>query len=81
MSSKGTCKAEQCQQAVKAKGYCERHYGQWRKGKLAKPRYKSCHAEGCRKAQVRRGYCPEHFAKEYPGKTRAQAAPESGAAS
>ncbi len=73
MASKGTCKAEGCEKEVRAKGYCARHYSQWRKGKMPKPRYKTCNAEGCRKPRQRRGLCPEHFAKEY-GKSKAPAA-------
>ena len=65
MASKGTCKAAGCEKEVHAKGYCPRHYGHWRKGKLPKPRYKSCNAEGCHKPQSRRGLCAEHFAKEF----------------
>jgi len=83
MASKGTCKAPECNKEVQARGYCPRHYRQWRKGKLPKPRYKSCNAEGCHKPQTRRGLCPEHFAKEY-GKSRkaagAAAAAPAGAA-
>lgn len=83
MASKGTCKAPECNKEVQAKGYCPRHYRQWRKGKLPKPRYKSCNAEGCHKPQTRRGLCAEHFAKEY-GKSRkaegaAAATPPAGA--
>ena len=73
MANKGTCKATGCSTEVQAKGYCPRHYRQWRKGKLPKPRYNICHAEGCHKPRGRRGLCPEHFAKSY-GKTKAQAA-------
>ena len=71
MGTKGTCKAAECGKDVRAKGYCARHYAQWRRGKLPKPRYRICHAEGCRKPRVRRGLCQDHFAKEYPGKAAA----------
>ena len=63
--SKGTCKAANCGKEVQAKGYCSRHFNQWRKGKMPKPRYKTCNAENCRKRQERRGLCSEHYAKEY----------------
>lgn len=79
MANKGTCKAEGCEREVQGKGYCDRHYRQWRRGKMPKPRYKSCHAEGCLKPQDRRGLCAEHLAKEY-GKGKAEegeAAPAS----
>jgi hypothetical protein len=62
---------------VRARGYCPRHYSQWRKGKLPKPRYATCNAEACRKPRVRRGLCTEHFAKEY---TKAKAASAEAAA-
>jgi hypothetical protein len=63
MASKGTCKADQCEKEVRAKGYCERHYKLWRRGKMPKPRYKTCNAEGCLKPQEGRGLCAEHLAK------------------
>ena len=76
MANKGTCKAAECGKDVRAKGYCDRHYRQWRKGKLPKPRYTSCHAEGCHKPRERRGLCAEHFAKEYGKKAETtEAAP------
>jgi len=76
MANKGTCKTAGCEKDVQAKGYCPRHYRQWRKGKLPKPRYMTCHAEGCRKPRERRGLCSEHFAKEYTkAKTQAADAP------
>lgn len=74
MAGKGTCKAAGCEKGVQAKGYCPRHYAQWRKGKLPKPRYKSCNAENCRKPQARRGLCEEHFAKEFKKAPPAQPA-------
>jgi hypothetical protein len=79
--SKGTCKSESCSKEVRAKGYCDRHYRQWRKGKLPKPRYATCNAEGCRKPRSRRGLCEDHYVKEYKKKTgtpqAAAPAPES----
>ncbi len=74
MANKGTCKAQNCEKDVRAKGYCDRHYRQWRKGKLAKPRYTTCHAENCHKPRHRRGLCEEHFLKEHGKKTEAAAA-------
>lgn len=80
---KGTCKSDDCTKEVRAKGYCDRHYRQWRKGKLPKARYSTCHSDGCRKPLARRGLCEEHYAKEYartPAPTPAastEAAPEA----
>jgi len=82
MANKGTCKAANCDKDVRGKGYCARHFSQWKKGKLGKPRYVTCNAEGCRKPRSRRGLCTEHFAKEYAGKKKAEgAAPTEAAAS
>jgi hypothetical protein len=78
MGNKGTCKAAGCDKDVRAKGYCPRHYRQWKKGKLAKPRYKTCNAENCRKPMARAGLCTAHYAKEY-GKSKAAAAAEGAA--
>jgi hypothetical protein len=68
------CKAEKCDKSIRAKGYCDRHYRAWRKGKLGKPRHPSCNETGCGKAPLRRGLCPEHFGKHYGKKTEGEAA-------
>lgn len=73
--SKGTCKGDGCSKEVRAKGYCDRHYRQWRKGKLPKARYSTCNAENCRKPRSRRGLCEEHYAKEYAKKGGTAATP------
>jgi hypothetical protein len=77
MPNKGTCKAEQCEKDVRAKGYCDRHYRKWRKGLLSKSRYSTCVEEGCRKPRLRRSLCEEHHAKKF---TKVVAAPEAAAA-
>jgi len=77
MSNKGTCKAEQCEKDVRAKGYCDRHYRKWRKGLLSKARYRTCVEEGCRKPRSRRSLCEEHHAKKF---TKAAATPPAEAA-
>jgi hypothetical protein len=76
MGSKGTCKAEKCDKDVRAKGYCERHYRSWRKGKLGKARHRSCNEAGCGKAPARRGLCLDHFGKKF-GKAASDAAAAS----
>ena len=58
--SKGTCKFEGCSASVVGKGYCSRHYGQWRRGALPKGRYKICTAEACRKPRAVGSKCTEH---------------------
>jgi len=58
--SKGTCKLEGCAREVAGKGYCARHYKQWRRGSLPKARYKICTHEGCRKPRRIRSKCEEH---------------------
>ncbi len=74
MGNKGTCKMSGCEKDVQAKGYCPRHYRQWKKGKLPKPRHATCNAEGCHKPRTRRGLCSDHFAKEY-GKSKTAESP------
>jgi len=61
MGNKGTCKIEACEKDVRGKGYCDRHYRAWRRGKLAKPRYTRCNAPSCTKPGTRRSLCPGHF--------------------
>jgi hypothetical protein len=74
--SKESCKHESCNRpASGGKGYCDRHYAAWKRGKLPKARFDTCRAEGCHKRVVGRGRCEEHFARDYPGKKPAEAAP------
>jgi len=55
------CCVEKCKQPMRAKGYCRKHYGAWRRGKIGKKqRYNTCGKEGCRKAAVAGGVCAEH---------------------
>jgi len=58
--SKGSCKFEGCSCTVIGKGYCSRHYKQWRRCGLPKGRYKICTAEGCRKPRASGSKCAEH---------------------
>ena len=83
MGSKGTCKLDSCDKDVRGKGYCERHYREWRRGKLGKARYKSCNAEGCTKPGRRRRLCDEHYQSTYKSassKEAAEATPPAGSA-
>lgn len=75
MGSKGTCKLDGCEQDVRGKGYCDRHYRAWRRGKLPKARYRSCNKDDCHKPVEQRGLCAEHFQAEY-----AKAKPAEGEA-
>ena len=71
--SKASCRKEGCSQvAGGGKGYCARHYAQWKRGELPKARFKSCRAEGCHKRATDRGRCAEHLARDYPGKRSAE---------
>lgn len=73
-----SCRKEGCKRADDGgKGYCRIHYRAWKRGKLAKPRFKTCRVEGCRKRTAARGRCEEHFARDYPGKKTAAAAEAS----
>lgn len=56
-----SCRIDKCKQAVRAKGYCRKHYFGWRRGALGdKHRYKTCSKEACRKKAVFAGRCEEH---------------------
>jgi hypothetical protein len=73
VSLRGTCTAEKCQRALRAKGYCRKHFMAWRRGKLgAHHQYKICTKEACRKKREFGSLCAEHAGKG--------AAPESAAA-
>ncbi len=72
--SKGSCKFEGCARDAVGKGYCARHYKQWRQGTLPKGRFKICTAEACRKPRAVGSKCDEH------GKTKTAAAAAEPAA-
>jgi hypothetical protein len=78
--NKGTCKIDGCDKDVRGKGYCDRHYRAWRRGKLPKPRYTRCHAQGCTKAGTRRSLCPEHFEAAHGKAKKGQGGAEAEAA-
>ena len=62
-----TCRADKCKQAVRAKGYCRKHFIGWRRGEVGKHHpYKVCSKEGCRKPRVHGGLCEEHSGKGAP---------------
>ncbi len=61
--AKGPCKKDGCEKASVGKGYCARHYKEWRRGALPKGRYKICTAEGCRKPRHAGSKCEEHAKK------------------
>jgi hypothetical protein len=61
--AKGPCKMDGCEKAAVGKGYCARHYKQWRQGALPKARYKTCTHEACRKPRSIGSKCEEHGRK------------------
>lgn len=68
-----TCRVEKCNQVVRAKGYCRKHFIAWRRGDVGnKHSYKTCSKEGCRKPAVLAGRCEEHGKNK---KAAAEAAP------
>ena len=78
MATKETCKANECQREVIAKGYCRKHYRLWKAGEMPHPRYKTCTFEKCRKRRAKGSLCEEHWNAAH-GKAAA-AAPAAGAA-
>jgi len=71
-----TCSVEKCNQPVRAKGFCRKHFIGWRRGDVGDHhRYKTCSKEACRKPRKYGGLCEEHAGKEAPA-----AAAEGGAA-
>ena len=62
-----TCRADKCKQAVRAKGYCRKHFIAWRRAEVGnKHRYKICSKEACRKPRFLGGLCEEHSGKGKP---------------
>ncbi|HTB59181.1 MAG TPA: hypothetical protein VLC06_15005 [Polyangia bacterium] len=71
-----TCRAEGCKQAVRAKGYCRKHFMNWRRGSVGDHhRYKICSKEACRKPRTKGGLCDEHAGVAAPADAAAPAAP------
>jgi hypothetical protein len=68
---KDPCKLEGCERESVGKGYCARHYKEWRRGKLPKGRYKTCTNEGCRKPRAIGSKCEEHGRKGAAGEAPA----------
>ena len=64
------CSVENCKRPYRAKGYCNVHYGKWRRGEAEghRARYKICSKEGCKKPMTRWGLCDPHYT-EATGKT------------
>lgn len=54
-----TCKIEGCSEAVFARGWCGKHYNQWRRNHA-----KQCKAEGCERPAEKRGYCNVCYNKD-----------------
>ena len=71
-----TCRADKCKQAVRAKGYCRKHYMNWRRGSVGDHhRYKICSKEACRKPRTKGGLCDEHAGVAAPADAAAAAPP------
>ncbi len=71
-----TCRADKCKQAVRAKGYCRKHFMNWRRGTVGDHhRYKICSKEACRKPRTKGGLCDEHAGVAAPADAAAPAAP------
>jgi hypothetical protein len=72
------CRVEGCKQALRAKGFCRKHYIAWRRGEVGDHhRYKICTKEGCRKPRTKGSLCDEHAGVAAPA---AAAAPAEGGA-
>ncbi|MEA2680530.1 MAG: hypothetical protein QOK03_2252 [Candidatus Binataceae bacterium] len=78
MANAETCKDNDCNREVIAKGYCRKHYRLWKAGEMPKARYKICTEEKCRKPRFHSSLCEEHWNAAH-GK-KAAAAPAAPAA-
>lgn len=78
MKKNETCKVENCNQPVKARGYCRKHYRKWRHGEFGGTRYKTCTAEGCLKPRFAKGYCEDHYKSLFLRKAVEKEAPAEG---
>lgn len=78
--AKTSCQFSSCKREYRAKGYCDVHYKQWKRGKFGLARYKTCGDFDCKKPMGinRHGYCEDHFQNYYvKGMAVTKAAPET----
>jgi hypothetical protein len=81
MADKETCKANDCNHQVIARGYCRKHFRLWKAGEMPKARYKICTEEKCRKPRFHGSLCQDHYAAAHAKKEQAApAAPAPAAA-
>ncbi|MEW5848154.1 MAG: hypothetical protein AB2A00_05040 [Myxococcota bacterium] len=55
------CMIEGCKNPYRAKGYCDAHYGHWRRGEYGKARYDICSKADCKKPVHKHGLCEAHY--------------------
>ena len=57
------CKVPNCEGKVLAKGYCSKHYQQYKKygEELAPPKQTICKVDGCEGKHKAKGYCDKHY--------------------
>ncbi len=58
-----TCSTAECDRSVFCRGWCRRHWQEWRNtqpGRLRGPRHGECTVDGCGKPHKSRGYCSMH---------------------
>lgn len=62
------CKRSGCNLPVKARGFCNKHYREWREANperifdWATNRNRKCSVEGCERVAFAKGYCTKHYA-------------------
>jgi hypothetical protein len=71
MANEATCKANDCNREVIARGYCRKHFRLWKAGEMPKPRYKTCTSEKCHKPRFRASLCEEHWTAKHGKATEA----------
>lgn len=70
--TKRTCAVEDCNDPSRKRGWCETHYGRWRKtgdpgDAVAHPRLRkkrsnrACSVEGCQEVHYAKGFCSSHY--------------------
>lgn len=59
---KTTCSAEDCPNVARARGYCGKHYQQWREEHGVAAGLPACRVATCDEVSVAHGYCTKHYA-------------------
>jgi hypothetical protein len=65
----GVCSEDDCTLTAYCRGWCQAHYGRWKRGvpvtgpvrDVVRDRPEGCQAEGCERPWIAKGFCHKHY--------------------